>query len=262
MKTLTLFVLLTVVAFAGCAAKAVDKPAEVIPDQVKKETASEPVLIELFTSEGCYSCPPAEALLAKYQKEQPFQNVEAITLAFHVDYWDYIGWKDPYASPLFTQRQRVYDRKFRTGRIYTPQMIIDGEHEFVGSNEKKAKKALKKALKKEKVDIMTSIEDGSLKVSAKGINTDEDTTVYLAYAEDDLGSNVTRGENAGKRLNHVAVVRELKGIGRIKPNESSFESTVRLNLQEDWKRDNLKLVVFFQQNSTRRVLGVSTMDLS
>lgn len=224
--------------------------------------AKQPVLVELFTSEGCKSCPPAERNLAYFQTEQPFEDVELITLALHVDYWNHLGWKDKFSSALYTQRQRVYDRKFRTGSIYTPQMVVDGEQQFVGSNLDKAEKAISKAAKERKALIDILIEKSVMKLTASGIpQRGEDASIYLAIAEDNLKTRVKRGENAGKNLKHVSVVRELKGLGRIEPNQTSYEVEAPFQIKSDWKKENLTATVFIQGNSSRKVYGVQRISL-
>lgn len=227
-------------------------------DKSTKQT----VLVELFTSEGCSSCPPAERVLAKLETEQPFAEAELITLAFHVDYWNNLGWKDKFALPLFTQRQKAYDRKFQTGKIYTPQMIVDGDIEFVGSKMDIAEKAIKKSLENKKAEIQIDAVDQKLKVKITDIPKHEDASVYLAFAEDDLSSDVRRGENAGKNLKHVSVVRILQAIGRIMPQDKSFELETNLQIQTDWKKENLKAIVFVQENKSRKILGVQQLKLS
>jgi len=222
----------------------------------------QPILIELFTSEGCSSCPPAEKNLAYFQNEQPFENAEVITLALHVDYWNNLGWKDKFASALYTQRQRVYDRKFRTGSIYTPQMVVDGEQQFVGSNLKKAEKAIAKAAKSRKASIEISIEEGRIRLNIQRIpERKENASVYLALAEDDLSTRVKSGENAGKKLRHVSVVRELKGLGRVTKDQNSFEIEVPFQIKRDWKKKNLSATVFIQGNESRKVYGVNRTRL-
>ncbi len=259
-KSLILFVL---VLFSACAMQKVESQKLVENEQqLKIEKASKQrILVELFTSEGCYSCPPAERLLAKLDKEQPFEDAELITLAFHVDYWDYLGWKDKYASPLFSQRQRVYDRKFRTGKIYTPQMIVDGDIEFVGSRKKSAEKAIKKSVKNEKATVKLKLNKDKLIVKISELPEHKDATVYLAIAEDNLSTDIKRGENAGKNLTHLSVVRSLNALGRIMPNDKSFEAKKNLQIQKDWKKKNLKLVVFIQENRSRKVIGLNRISM-
>lgn len=255
-----LFFLLLLVFASSCAAQ----QAATLSDGSESAGAGsrQPVLVELFTSEGCSSCPPAEKNLAYLEKEQPFDGAEIITLAFHVDYWDDLGWKDRFASPLFTQRQRVYDRKFRTGNIYTPQMVVDGEAEFVGSKLEKAEKAILNAARSEKAEIGLRILDGTVSIAITDIPDTGDSTIYLAIAEDGLSSDVRRGENAGKNLAHVSVVRSLSGIGRISAGETKFESrSIFLSIPGDSVEQNLKVIVFIQENASRRIRGVKAVRL-
>lgn len=255
--------LIFILAFAAsCAAQPTASATGVKPGpSINSRPLRQPVLLELFTSEGCSSCPPAERNLAYIQTEQPYSDAEIITLAFHVDYWDGLGWKDPYASPLFTQRQRVYDRKFRTGNIYTPQMVVDGDFEFVGSNLDKAEKAIKRSVRDEKGVIDLSVAEGKLKVDISRLPKLDASTVYIAYAEDGLSSDVRRGENAGKTLSHLSVVRALNGVGMIKPGNASFTIETPLNIDPKWDRDRLKAVVFVQENHTRKVFAVASIKL-
>ncbi|MDH3493388.1 MAG: DUF1223 domain-containing protein [Acidobacteriota bacterium] len=246
----------------GCAAQALDHSGPKSSNDDEPAVFRTQVLVELFTSEGCSSCPPAEELLAKFDREQPVENVELITLAFHVDYWDELGWKDKYASPLFTQRQRIYDRKFRTGQIYTPQMVVDGEIGFVGSREKDAKKAIEKSVKAPKAAFDLSIDGNQLRISISEIPNTEQSTVFVAFAEDGLGSDVKSGENAGKMLKHVSVVRELRAIGRLSGTDQDFKAVVPLLTDQSWQIDNMRIIIFIQENASRRIHGVSRISLS
>ncbi len=233
--------------------------AETFDDPPKSKQT---VLVELFTAQGCPGCPAAEKMLAELENEQPFKAAELVTLAFHVDYWDGTGWKDEYASPLFTQRQKVYDRKFRTGKIYTPQMVVDGDIEFIGSKMDKAEKAVEKTLKNVKADVGLSFTpDEKLKINITNLPEHKDATVYLAVAEDGIVTRIKRGENAGKDLEQVSLVRTLNGLGRIMPGDKKFELETFLQIQADWKRENLKIVVFIQENGSRDIKGVNFVRL-
>ena len=252
--------LLILVLMSSCAAGQSSRASE--PGITRVSAAvRQPVLVELFTSEGCASCPPAEKNLAYLQNEQPYSDANIIALAFHVDYWDNLGWKDPFSSPLFTQRQRVYDRKFRTGSIYTPQMVVDGDIEFVGSKLDKAEKAIARSVENRKGIVSLSVEGDDLNVKVTGLPEIEAATVYLAIAEDGVGSDVRRGENAGKKLRHVAVTRSLTGLGRIEPGQKDYSSETTLSFDPAWNRKNLKAVVFVQENHTRNVYGVGSVRL-
>lgn len=248
--------------FSACSVQSVESQRLAGDTVSRSENSKTPVMVELFTSEGCSSCPPAERVLAKLQLEQPFEKAEIITLALHVDYWDDLGWKDKFSSPLYTQRQKVYDRKFRTGRIYTPQMVVDGDQEFVGSNFDKAEKAINKAIDSEKAQINISMIDGKLKIDVSNIPKHEESTVYLVLAEDNLKSDVKSGENAGKNLSHVSVVRILKGLSKITELSKTFQTEVTLQIGKDWDRTKTSAIIFIQENRSRRIIGVSRLAIS
>lgn len=254
MKWMAVF-LLAAIIFSGCAMQKVESQSVADNQTSKVKNLKSTVLVELFTSEGCSSCPPADRALAFLQKEQPNSQAEIITLAFHVDYWNDLGWKDEYSSPLFTQRQQFYARSFKLSSAYTPQMVIDGSFEVVGSNLGKVQKAISEAAKSSKTEISLSKSEEKLKVNIPALPAPQNSTVYLAIAEDNLSSNVMRGENAGHKLEHLSVVRELKILGNINREKQSFETETVLELQPNWKKENLKLVVFIQENQSRKILG-------
>lgn len=216
-----------------------------------------PVLVELFTSEGCSSCPPADRVLTRLEQEQPNADAEIITLSLHVDYWNSLGWKDEFSSAIYSRRQDIYGQKFQIGSIYTPQMVVDGRSQFVGNNMEAAKKAIAENAKIKKAPIELSGGENTLKVKITDVPQHGNATVFLAIAESNLASNVSRGENSGKRLEHTSVVRELKSIGMLTPEQKDFNAEIALPLQANWKRKNVKFVVFVQENESRKILGVN-----
>lgn len=232
---------------------------KVSEDQKPKteDQPKQPVLIELFTSEGCATCPPADKILAYLEKQQPATQADIITLALHVDYWDYIGWKDEFASPLFSQRQEVYGQKFKLESIYTPQMIIDGETEFVGNEPGKAVSTVIKAAQNQKAIVEIARANEKLKINITDFPAHEESTVYLVFAEDNLSNRVKRGENAGQKLEHVSVAREMKSIGLIDAKTNAFAFETSLALQPKWETKNLKIIVFAQENASRKIWAVN-----
>lgn len=221
------------------------------------KSAKQNVLVELFTSEGCSSCPPADKALAFLQEQQPVRNAEVITLGYHVDYWDYIGWKDIYAKRDYTKRQQDYAETFRLSSSYTPQMVVDGSLEFVGNNSNKATNAITSSTQNQKGEIELTRTGEKLSIKITGLPKHSDSTVFLAIAEDNLKSDVKRGENSGSKLVHQAVVRELSATGLITANQTSANFEANVNLKSDWKKQDVKFVVFVQENESKKVLGVN-----
>jgi len=236
------------------------------------EAARTPVVVELFTSEGCSSCPPADALLVRLANEQLAGNVQVIAMEEHVDYWNDLGWSDPFSSRDWTSRQYVYSGALGNGNPYTPQMVVDGTVEFVGSHTQKARHAILEAAGKTKLPVTLeqgnankaatgsfSVEVGELEGAAKR----DAAEVWLAVTETGLHSAVTRGENAGEDLHHAAVVRSMRKIGEAKADgETSFTGNANVPLQKEWKRENLRVVVFVQEKKSRRILGAAEIRIS
>jgi hypothetical protein len=231
-----------------------------------------PVVVELFTSEGCSDCPPADRLLYRLEQTQPVPGAQIIPLEQHVDYWDDEGWRDPFSSSQFTLRQRNYVYTFNLPTPYTPEMVVDGTAEFVGSDVHRALAAIVQAARTPKANLqIEQLADAtsdprtvSLHVSlaaSSGWNAKHGADVLLAITEDNLPSNVTAGENAGAHMDHRAVVRELRVLGRVE-SAGVFSAAPELRLAGNWRRENLHVVAFVQDRSTRRILGASMLSLS
>jgi hypothetical protein len=232
-----------------------------------------PVIVELFTSEGCSSCPPADENLSKLDKTQPIQGVEVIGLGEHVDYWNKLGWTDPYSTAEFSRRQSRYSDAFNEDSVYTPQMIVDGRDEFAGGNIDRARAAIAKAAQSRKASIQVlSIENSdaanlsALKLSVHvrdlpRLTAGDSAEVLLAITENNLRSQVSRGENAGRYLRHSAVVRELTVLGDVTDGQN-FDAEPTIGLANGWQRDNLRAVAFVQERGTRRILGAAVLGLS
>jgi hypothetical protein len=248
--------------FAACSSQTVESQKIEEKQATKSENGDKksPVLVELYTSEGCSSCPPADDALAFLEKEQPFMQAEIITLALHVDYWNRLGWRDEFSSPLFSQRQTVYAQKMKLDSTYTPQMIVDGRIQFVGSNLGDASKAILEAAKTPKAKIETVLDGETLKIKISDAPKHEDASVYLAVAENNLASNVKRGENAGKNLAHTSVVRELRPIGKLEAKADAFEHQIAVARNPVWKLENLNYVVFVQENESRKIIGTTKIS--
>lgn len=227
--------------------------------EAKKKTF---VLLELFTSEGCPTCPPADANLAFLEREQPFAGTEVVTLALHVDYWNSVNWKDVYSSPLFSRRQKIYEMALKVDQSYTPQMVVDGQIEFTGVNMAKAQKAILEAAKTNKAAIEIVPTKDKLKIKIKGVPAHQDATVFLAVTEDKLASHRKTDRKTGELSSNVSTVRNLSSLGMLTAAQTDLEIETLLQIQPDWKRENLKLVVFVQENASRKILGVNRIVLS
>jgi hypothetical protein len=232
-------------------------------------TTRSPVLIELFTSEGCSDCPPADRLLEKLDRTQPVGNADLIVLSEHVDYWDDIGWKDPYSSHEYSDRQAAYAKQLHLHTVYTPQMVVDGYTEFVGSDERRAINAAQNAAKAEKVPVAISsvhidgnhgviahVEVGPLAPTAGT----KSARVLIALADDSDQSSVRAGENAGRLLKHVAVLRSLTQVGTVDLSDP-FSKDVRVSAANA-NPENLRVVAIVQEMAAGRVLGVGSTHLS
>lgn len=221
-----------------------------------------PVLIELFTSEGCSSCPPADALLQQLDKTQPVNGAQVVVLSEHVDYWNHLGWRDPYSSRLFSDRQESYVRHFGLASAYTPQMIVDGSAEFVGNDLQQADQAIQKAGQGEKIPVQISSVawEGPLSVRAHveaGSVPDlppANADVFFAVALDHAESQVLHGENEGRRLHHVAVILSLTRVGTAEKGKS-FAKDVQIKLEHRYDPGNLRAIAFLQEPGPGRVLG-------
>jgi hypothetical protein len=239
-------------------------------DRDPSPTTRPVVLVELFTSEGCSSCPPADALLAELSKPGALTDVTIIPLALHVDYWNRLGWTDPYSLSKFSERQERYAARFGRDQVYTPQMVVDGVTQFVGSNRAAAVEAITTAAEQPKGTIILR-PAGALAPGAKTLTVNVAVTtlppitkgdvadVIVALTEDDLSTSVTRGENAGHKLPHTAVVRDLQVAGVIDPTKPPlrFDRKGELPLKDGWRREKLKVIAFVQERHSGRTLAAT-----
>lgn len=257
----------TVLLLAGFAANAL------ISQETPKPPASHasPVVVELFTSEGCSSCPPADAFLAKLTEQGPAHNLQIVALEEHVDYWDDQGWRDPFSSHNWTTRQNDYAGVLGNKNPYTPQIVVDGSKECSGGRPQLALQSIVEESAKAKTPVTLSqgpagkpgsesfsVQIGKLTPSAKGGAAE----VFLAITETGLHSSVTRGENAGHELSHAAVVRSMRRVGEAKPDRDvAFSGEAAIPIRNEWKRENLKAVAFVQEKNSLRILGAAEIPL-
>ncbi len=228
------------------------------------------VLVELFTSEGCSSCPPADALLQQLDRLQPVAGAQLIVLSEHVDYWDHGGWSDPHSSHLLTERQNGYSDHFKLATVYTPQMVVDGNREFLGSDGRLALQACQKAAGVRKIPIRISLVSAEkpshdnpvgLQAHVEADVPDEsynlkEADIYVVVALNSTESQVAGGENKGRHLNHVAVVQSLTKIGSVKKGKS-FVQDVHLKLDSRTDPERVRVIAFVQESGQGPVLGAA-----
>jgi hypothetical protein len=211
------------------------------------------VVVELFTSEGCSSCPPADAVLARLQREQPLAGVDLLVLSEHVDYWNDLGWKDPFSDRLFSDRQSAYG-----GRVYTPQAIVDGRTDVLGSDLAGIVGAAASAARDPHGTLSITRTPKGVRVAVAGLPGHSDAAVMLAVVEDGLVSKVERGENAGRTLPHTAVVRALREAGKVPAGRSDWSAEVLVPLDVSWKR--ARTIAFVQDGRSRRILAAGALQ--
>ncbi|HEX3645699.1 MAG TPA: DUF1223 domain-containing protein [Vicinamibacterales bacterium] len=225
-----------------------------------------PVVVELFTSEGCSDCPPADTLLEKLIATQPIAGAEIIGLGQHVDYWDRLGWKDRFSSAALTNRQQLYQTRFGIESIYTPQMVVDGRAEFVGSDASAARKAIEKTLAAPHGRIHIDIVNAGVRVTASDLPPlprGDRADIIVMVTERGLTTDVKRGENQGRMLAHAPVVRYLATIGHIPDGASGGTASAGdISLAPDWRRDRLAVVAFVQQQRGRTILASASAPLA
>jgi hypothetical protein len=208
--------------------------------------ARAPVLVELFTSEGCSSCPPADQLLAAL-------DPQAIVLGEHVDYWDHQGWRDPFSSHANTLRQESYARHFGIEGPYTPQMVIDGAAQFNGADGRRAQEEIARAGSREKTAIRLARVAAGVEISVDPPPRSAD--IVLAFALENGASQVAGGENKGRSLRHVSILRSMSKIGTAKKG-AAFHQTVELPAEAAAGR----VIVFAQEPAMGRVCGAAVLE--
>jgi hypothetical protein len=220
--------------------------------------AANPILVELFTSEGCSDCPPADAFLKVLDSAQPIPGAQLIVLEEHVDYWDDQGWRDPFSSRALTLRQGEYVNRLQVKNgPYTPQMVIDGSEAFVGSDRGQAGRAFAKEAPLPKVSVQisgTHVQDGKILTHVEIASVPSKAEVFVAVALDHAQSQVLRGENGGRALEHVGVVERLSSVGKMEKGESLSKDVA---MKIDHPQTEYRVIAFVQQADQGRVLGAA-----
>jgi hypothetical protein len=239
--------------------------ATVATAQSSNTTSSRtPILVELFTSEGCSSCPPADRWLQQLDTSQPIPGAEIIVLSEHVDYWDHDGWKDPYSLVLSTDRQSGYVKAMGLSTAYTPQAIVNGKNELRLSEPQQVSQLLLKDASSSQIPVSISAlsVDGSVPailrthVDVNGVEAKRNADIFAAIALDHAKSQVAHGENGGRVLTHVAVLQELVKIGKLQKGKT-FSQDIQIKLPPNMDSHNLRMIVFVQEPELGSVLGAA-----
>ncbi len=211
-----------------------------------------PILLELFTSEGCSSCPPADRLLEKLDREQATAGAELIVLSEHVDYWNHLGWVDPFSSPIFSKRQREYADRMKTDEVYTPQLIVDGTEAVVGNDAPEVATAIQKSTRQPKSDLaVTAVRSGdSANVTVQIAAIVRGADLMIIAAQEHAQSAVIRGENSGHSLSHVAVA---YSIQKLDPGVK--QAHVRL------KPGAVRVIAFLQERASGKILAAAQTQI-
>jgi hypothetical protein len=226
-------------------------------------TASYPVLIELFTSEGCSSCPPADVLLQRLDHFQPIAGAQLIVLSEHVTYWDQDGWKDPNSSQVLTERQSAYERQLGEQDSFTPQFVIDGTQDARMDHIGQMEAVLNKAKNEPRIPVRIAdvkLDSADSTILRAHIETDtneiHNADIFVAVALNHVESQVLKGENSGKHLVHVAVVQQLIKVGKLAKGKTLAQD-VQLKLKPGTDVKNIRVVVFVQEPGPAKLLGAA-----
>jgi hypothetical protein len=252
MKRLLLLIAVAVLTGVSCATAA-----------TTKNGTPSPVLIELFTSEGCSDCPPAEKFVQYLDQAQPIPEAQLIVLSEHITYFNHANWIDPYSSQQLTDRQYAYTHVLGLTEVFTPQMLVDGKQELWGKSSQQVEDVLHRAAADPSVPVQ--IDSVSLDpkasilrthIAVDGTSARHNADIYAAVALDHATSNVLGGENRGKSLDHVAVVEALDKVGKLKKGKP-FNGDVAIKLNPKFPAENLRLVVFVQESGVGKIDGAA-----
>jgi len=207
-------------------------------------------VVELFTSEGCSSCPPADNAVAKLLKEH---NSNVYVLGYHVDYWDNLGWKDIFSSASYTQAQRNYAKAFRLSSVYTPQIIVNGTEQFVGSDERKLNAAVNKELQQAStVKLSMDAKAGDDHKITIHFSTDvSNANLHIALVQLSADNKIQRGENTGATLHHVNIVRDIKTV------PAAASGNVGLTIPENLHSNDCIAIAFVQGISDNKITAAA-----
>ncbi|MDB5022315.1 MAG: hypothetical protein JWP78_70 [Mucilaginibacter sp.] len=258
MRSIKIFIVIACFSVAG-----VLTPAFINVRHLKTVSADAPVnkgfaVIELFTSEGCSSCPPADALVARIQKES--SNKPVYILAFHVDYWNRLGWKDVFSSSEYSARQNQYARWLKLSSVYTPQLVVNGLTEFVGSEEGNLRDAIRTSLQKPaKAELTLSgikVESDRARAHYHIEGATTNAVLLVALIEKNATTKVRRGENGGRTLSHVQIVNQLKSL----PLKNDNEDTGNIALPHGFDPQKYELIGLVQNTASGEIIGAAKAE--
>lgn len=258
-RFLSFLVIFTAVLMFVCVFSRQREDAEGSPSDTRY-----PVLLELFTSEGCSSCPPADDWVQKLDSEQPISSEQIIVLSEHVDYWDHDGWKDPFDSAALTERQNGYAQRLGLHDVYTPQVILDGTSELHLNDKQGIEDAFARANTSPAVSVRidsVKFEDGRPgtvqgRIEVDGGSQEHSGDVYVVTALDHADTQVLKGENGGHHLSYVAVVESISKIGKLEKGKS-FERDFSCKLKSGTDPKNLRVIAFVQEPDFGKVIGAA-----
>ena len=248
-----------VIAVTSLAAAVIAVAVYAAPDTrvLDARIGASPVVVELFTSQGCSSCPPADALLRSFTRDAKLRG-KVIPLAFHVDYWDRLGWRDPFSSRVATQRQMAYVRSLKISSAYTPQVVINGSREMIGSNEGAIESAIEAASKQPAVGslrLTTAKKANAIDITLRGEVAREGHDLIVALYEDDVTTEVASGENGGRKLVNDSIVRQFV---RIDAPRGAIDKKVSIPVDPSWRADKLGIAAFLQDKTTLKIGAATT----
>ena len=223
------------------------------------KTSSGFAVLELFTSQGCSSCPSADENLAEITKQAAVKGDKIVTLSFHVDYWNYLGWRDPYSTADATKRQRLYAGVHGSKQVYTPQLVVNGTTELLGSSRDKSKVAIQTAIKKRprsNIQLTTMTEGNSVVVEWKIDGLQADDLVNLALVQNQVKDHVETGENSGRSLKHVNVVRDFHVV-----NPAASKNSMTLTIPDGLQAEDLHVVAYLQSPMDASIHAVAIGDI-
>ena len=222
------------------------------------DVGEDAILVELFTSQGCSSCPPADKVLQKLNQEAQDGKLSLVALSYHVDYWNRLGWRDPYSQAAFSDRQRIYARHINDRGVYTPQLVINGQSGHIGSRQREVRAAIAEAnLLPVEIEAAAtwSQQENTIKIDYNLSEFRDQATLQLALVSTEVDNEVPRGENRGRHLSHTNVVRELIAIEQT-DTEGSYSVDLPAELQGN---ADLAVVLFVQNTRNMAVLGTSAL---